>query len=205
MNDKTLMIIFAALLFIVFILLIIWSAKVAKTDMIKKRTRKTLSYKEKQKSQLQEGLPAGNKFWYNKEDMADATDEVLKLRCKHFFENNSDCVHDIIIEMYDCGIVKTEELFVAAYGEAALTPDSLVFKLTGMSEDEDTEKEEEKESLPPISDDSQRVIYEKWTQYVNKGLEMIEINAPESDKGQIVDELMTYGRKNLLTLMYSPE
>ena len=60
-------------------------------------------------------------------------------------------------------------------------------------------------SLPPVSTDAQRKIYERWTSYVNALLQLVEIRTSEDNKKAIIDGLMTYGRKNLLTLLYSPE
>ena len=82
------------------------------------------------------------------------------------------------------------------------TPDSPVFHITGVSSDDD---DAPVTSLPPVSTDAQRKIYERWTSYVNALLQLVEIRTSEGNKKAIIDGLMTYGRKNLLTLLYSPE
>ena len=113
-----------------------------------------------------------------------------------------ECINDLVVEMYDCGLVRTEELYMIAYGIEALTPDSPVFHITGISSDDD---DAPVTSLPPVSTDAQRKIYERWTSYVNALLQLVEIRTSEDNKKAIIDGLMTYGRKNLLTLLYSPE
>ena len=140
-------------------------------------------------------------YWYNKEDMEDG-DAITRLRCEHHFNKLEECINDLVVEMYDCGLVRTEELYMIAYGIEALTPDSPVFHITGVSSDDD---DAPVTSLPPVSTDAQRKIYERWTSYVNALLQLVEIRTSEDNKKAIIDGLMTYGRKNLLTLLYSPE
>ena len=68
--------------------------------------------------------------------MADA-DEIMKIRYQHYFNKLDECIRDLVIEMYDCGLVRTEELYSIAYGQDALTPDSVVYRISDDSgEDE---------------------------------------------------------------------
>ena len=106
--------------------------------------------------------------------------------------------------MYDCGLVRTEELYSIAYGQDALTPDSVVYRISDDS-GEDEANVHASLSLPPVSDEAQRKIYEKWSGYVNELLETVDIETSDDNKKAIIDGLMTYGRKNLRTLLYSPE
>ena len=92
---------------------------------------------------------------------------------------------------------------MTAYGIAALTLIRIcLYHITGVSSDDD---DAPVTSLPPVSTDAQRKIYERWTSYVNALLQLVEIRTSEGNKKAIIDGLMTYGRKNLLTLLYSPE
>ncbi len=205
MNNSTLAIVFGIILFIALIMLIIWSINVSKTKISKQRKNKMAVSRKQQKDSLEEDLASSKGYWFNKEDMENA-DDIMKLRYQHHFDDIDECVKSLIIEMYDCGLVKTEELYTTAYGPDALTPDALIFKTSGLdTDDEDEETEASDISLPPIPDDAQRKIYEKWTGYVEQLLTEVEIKTSDDDKHAIIDELMTYGRKNLLTLLYSPE
>lgn len=202
MDQPMLQAIFAVILVLIFIFLLVCTYKVAKKSMDQKRRRISTASKQKHQNYLAEEISTGTGYWFNKQDMEDA-DEVEKLRYQHYFDSWEDCIQDLIIEMYDCGLVRTEELYAIAYGRAALTPDSLIFRTDGLDDDEDAS--DRSLSLPPVSEDAQRKIYEKWTGYVEQLLQIVEIHTSEEDRGSIIDGLMTYGRKDLSVLLYSPE
>ena len=184
MIKSILTVVFGILLLLAFIALIVWSIQVSKEKMANKRSRRTTAVKKKYEEALEDG------------------DAITRLRCEHHFNKLEECINDLVVEMYDCGLVRTEELYMIAYGIEALTPDSPVFHITGVSSDDD---DAPVTSLPPVSTDAQRKIYERWTSYVNALLQLVEIRTSEDNKKAIIDGLMTYGRKNLLTLLYSPE
>lgn len=142
---------------------------------------------------------ANKGYWFNKDDLREAEDAVAKLRYYHYFDTIDECIKDLIIEMYDCGLVRTEEIFTTAYGDDALTPDSMIFR-TDFEEDEEMDYE-----LPPVSEDAQKKIYEKWTKYVESLFEIIEINTSDRNVATIKDALMVYGRKDISVLLHSPE
>lgn len=203
MDRSMLQAIFAVILVLIFIVLLACTIKLAKKNMDKKRRKITTIAKQKQQNHFAEEMNTAIGYWYNKQDMNDA-DELQKLRYQHSFEKWEDCMHDLIIEMYDCGLVRTEELFTIAYGRKALTQDSLIFRTTGLDGDE-SDSDNHALSLPPVSDNAQRKIYDKWTGYVEQLLEIVEIHTSEEVRDSIVDGLMTYGRKDLSILLYSPE
>lgn len=201
MIKSILTVVFGILLLLAFIALIVWSVQVSKEKMANKRSRRTTAVKKKYEEALEGDTEADMGYWYNKEDMEDG-DAITRLRCEHHFNKLEECINDLVVEMYDCGLVRTEELYMIAYGIEALPPDSPVFHITGVSSDDD---DAPVTSLPPVSTDAQRKIYERWTSYVNALLQLVEIRTSEDNKKAIIDGLMTYGRKNLLTLLYSPE
>ena len=201
MIKSILTVVFGILLLLAFIALIVWSVQVSKEKMANKRSRRTTAVKKKYEEALEGDTEADMGYWYNKEDMEDG-DAITRLRCEHHFNKLEECINDLVVEMYDCGLVRTEELYMIAYGIEALIPDSPVFHITGVSSDDD---DAPVTSLPPVSTDAQRKIYERWTSYVNALLQLVEIRTSEGNKKAIIDGLMTYGRKNLLTLLYSPE
>lgn len=201
MIKSILTVVFGILLLLAFIALIAWSIQASKKNMATRRTRRTTAAKKKCEESLESDTDADMGYWYNKEDMEDG-DAITRLRCEHHFNKLDECINDLIVEMYDCGLVRTEELYMIAYGVDSLTPDSPVFHISGISPDDD---DDPVTSLPPVSVDAQRKIYDRWTSYVNALLQLVEIKTSEDNKKAIIDGLMTYGRKNLLTLLYSPE
>ena len=138
-------------------------------------------------------------FWYNTQDIEGLTrKEDMYFKC-HYFDNGDDIVLDLITEMYDCAFVRTEELQRIAYG--------ITFKSLGMKEilrsEENLGFDHDKATKEPTESDRQEA-FDKWCQYVDNFLEIIEINAPEEVKEYIIDKMYDYGHKDIEELMYSP-
>ena len=138
-------------------------------------------------------------YWYNTQDVDGLTrKEDMYFRC-HYFDNGDDIILDLITEMYDCAFVRTEELQRIAYG--------ITFKSLNMKDilrsDDDLSFDKDKAVKEPSESDRQEA-YEKWCQYVDRFLEIIEINAPEEVKEYIVNKMYEYGHKDIEELMHSP-
>lgn len=148
---------------------------------------------------IQEEQGESKGYWLNKDDM-DEEDQTYRLRYYHYFDNIDECIHDLIVEMYDCGFVRTEDIFVAAYGEDALKPDSFIYMT-----DDDPDFEKAKAALPPVSEKNQKIIYDLWVSYVEELLDRVEIHTTPANQDIIKDALMVYGRKKIGILLRSPE
>ena len=148
---------------------------------------------------IQEEQIESKGYWLNKDDM-DEEDQTYRLRYYHYFDNIDECIHDLIVEMYDCGFVRTEDIFVAAYGEDALKPDSFIYMT-----DDDPDFEKAKAALPPVSEKNQKIIYDLWVSYVEELLDRVEIHTTQANQDIIKDALMVYGRKKIGILLRSPE
>lgn len=148
---------------------------------------------------IQEEQIESKGYWLNKDDM-DEEDQTYRLRYYHYFDNIDECIHDLIVEMYDCGFVRTEDIFVAAYGEDALKPDSFIYMT-----DDDPDFEKAKAALPPVSEKNQKIIYDLWVSYVEGLLDRVEIHTTPANQDIIKDALMVYGRKKIGILLRSPE
>ncbi len=148
---------------------------------------------------IQEEQGESKGYWLNKDDM-DEVDQTYRLRYYHYFDNIDECIHDLIVEMYDCGFVRTEDIFVSAYGEDALKPDSFIYMT-----DDDPDFEKAKAALPPVSEKNQKKIYDLWVSYVEELLDRVEIHTTQANQNIIKDALMVYGRKKIGILLRSPE
>lgn len=148
---------------------------------------------------IQEEQSESKGYWLNKDDM-DESDQTYRLRYYHYFDNIDECIHDLIVEMYDCGFVRTEDIFVAAYGEDALKPDSFIYMT-----DDDPDFEKAKAALPPVSEKNQKIIYDLWVSFVEELLDRVEIHTTQANQDIIKDALMVYGRKKIGILLRSPE
>lgn len=138
-------------------------------------------------------------YWLNRDDL-EGLDASLQPRCYHYFDNIDECIHDLIVEMYDCGMVRTEDIFTAAYGADALTPHSVIYMT-----DRDGDVDKAYASLPPVSEDNQKIIYDKWADYVAELLDTVELHTSEANCKIIKDALLVYGRKKISILLRSPE
>lgn len=199
MENLNMQLVFGIALAVIFLVLVVITVIYIKknTEIKRKKVVDTTHLLKNPESDASSNTNKG--YWVNKDDLRDAEDAVTKLRYYHYFDTIDECIKDLIIEMYDCGLVRTEEIFTTAYGDDALTSDSMIFR-TDFEEDEEPEYE-----LPPVSEDAQKKIYEKWTKYVESLFDIIEINTSERNVATIKDALMVYGRKDISVLLHSPE
>ncbi|MGN0396045.1 MAG: hypothetical protein ACI4EF_11845 [Coprococcus sp.] len=199
MDKSTMKLVFGIALAVIFLVLVIITVIYAKKNTEQKRKKASDPDYLPDQPKPDTISDTHKDYWVNKDDLSATDDPVAKLRYYHYFDNIDECLKDLIIEMYDCGLVRTEEIYTIAYGEDALTPDSLIFK-TDIDEDDDTDYQ-----LPPVSEDAQKKIYEKWTKYVDDLFTIIEISTSEHNVATIKDALMVYGRKDISVLLHSPE
>ena len=120
MDSERLKLVLVCGLVILLIALIIWTASVVKSRMSTNRTVVIENNRIEGAIAYDEAHATSDKYWYNKYDM-DSEDEIDRLKAKHYFNDIKECIDDLIIEMYDCGFVHTEELYTIAYGKDALT------------------------------------------------------------------------------------
>lgn len=197
MDSERLKLVLVCGLVILLIALIIWTASVVKSRMSTNRTVVIENNRIEGAIAYDEAHATSDKYWYNKYDM-DSEDEIDRLKAKHYFNDIKECIDDLIIEMYDCGFVHTEELYTIAYGKDALTPDAPIFKVYGEDEDEDLE-------LPPLSNEAKEQILSKWEEYVDVLFEEVVIETSQNEISLIKDSLKKYGHKDLAVLLKCPE
>ena len=132
-------------------------------------------------------------YWYNKEDAADRPARRPIEAYYHHFNIADDCIEDLLVEMYDCALVRTEEIRYIAYG---IEPRTLTMKeiMSGTVSLNDHKKKE------PTEQDLVR-IYEKWCGYVDHLLDKVEIHADEYTIQEIRKQLCAYGRNDVDTLL----
>ena len=118
----------------------------------------------------------------------------------HYFDQPEDAVMPLIVEMYDCAFVRTEEIQYIAYGvrfksmnfrQIINTKEHIDFDITTATKS-------------PTEED-RLLIYEKWRGYVDKFMEIIVFNAPDQVREEIIEKMYEYGRNDVDDLMVSPE
>lgn len=199
MDKNTLQIGYVILLIIFFLALVLLTILYIRRRLAIRREATDHDMDRWSEEIIQEEQGESKGYWLNKDDM-DEEDQTYRLRYYHYFDNIDECIHDLIVEMYDCGFVRTEDIFVAAYGEDALKPDSFIYMT-----DDDPDFEKAKAALPPVSEKNQKIIYDLWVSYVEELLDRVEIHTIPANQDIIKDALMVYGRKKISILLRSPE
>lgn len=113
--DKLLEPVLGALLFVAFIYLVIWTVKFFEFSVDLRRARRTRNAQKKKESIKLRTIGCAKNYWYNKQDVEDRPEGRPMESYYHYFDKAEDCLKDLIIEMYDCGLVRTEMLEAIAY------------------------------------------------------------------------------------------
>ena len=127
--------------------------------------------------------PVGNFYWFNKEDVADRPDYKPEEMYYRHFTTAHECIEDLLIEMYDCALVRTEDIRYIAYG---IEPRYVAMRdvaATGNAAYNAAKKRKE-----PTKEDLDK-IYRKWCSYVDKFFEIVEFRADNTTIGIIRDKL----------------
>ncbi|MGN0368782.1 MAG: hypothetical protein ACI4EK_08375 [Wujia sp.] len=132
-------------------------------------------------------------YWYNKEDVASRPSRRPAEMYYHYFNIASDCIEDLLVEMYDCALVRTEEIRYIAYG---IEPRAVSMKQI-MSGGYDAGVGKTKDPSPQ---DMIR-IYEKWCGYVEHLFDKVEIHADEYTIQEIRKQLCEYGKNDIDVLL----
>ncbi len=139
--------------------------------------------------------PVGNFYWYNKEDVADRPDYKPEEMFYRHFTTANECIEDLLIEMYDCALVRTEDIRYIAYG---IEPRHVAMRdvaATGNAAYNAAKKRKE-----PTKEDMDK-IYRKWCSYVDKLFEIVEFRADNTTIGIIRDKLYEFGKSDVDTLI----
>ena len=113
----------------------------------------------------------------------------------HHFNIAKDCIEDLLMEMYDCALVRTEESKYIAYG---IEPRAVSMKeiLTSGNRNYTTQAKLKE----PTTQDLVK-IYEKWCGYVDKLFDKIYIHADEYTINEIRALLCEFGRNDVDVLI----
>ena len=135
--------------------------------------------------------PVGNFYWFNKEDVADRPDYKPEEMYYRHFTTAHECIEDLLIEMYDCALVRTEDIRYIAYG---IEPRYVAMRdvaATGNAAYNAAKKRKE-----PTKEDLDK-IYRKWCSYVDKLFEIVEFRADNTTIGIIRDKLYEFGKSDV--------
>lgn len=211
--------IFTVVLGVLLVYLIIWTVKFGSMLLDKKRAKQSVQVRAKQNSIRQRTIACSKNYWYNSREVEDCPDDVPVERYYHYFETEQECIKALIMEMYDCALVRTEEIERIAFGE--VKPVELNFNPYEVEDEYDDfdydfdeaveelmqQDDEEIAAAAEEADDSEirAEIYDCWTGYVMQLYDMVCVNCNEEMKNHIRSKIMNYGHKEPEILIHSPE
>lgn len=150
--------------------------------------------KSRKKARGRSSVPSTDDFfWYNRMDVAEKPSYKPAEMYYHYFDTAKDCIEDLLIEMYDCALVRTEEIRYIAYG---IEPRAISMREI-LSSGNYVEHHKVKE---PTTQDLVR-IYEKWCSYVDKLFDKVEIHADAYTIDEIRNLLCEFGRNDVDVLL----
>ncbi len=155
----------------VFIYLIIWTIGFLTSGLNKKREKQKEESKEKIENIRLRTIGCAKNYWYNKQDVEDCTDKRMKEKLYHYFDDVDDCITDLVVEMYDCALVRTEELSRIAYGESVFDNDNETKEQDNESLDESVFDSEEETTDILTSEDKTDVLSMEDEEVADKTLE----------------------------------
>lgn len=129
-------------------------------------------------------------YWFNKLDVEEKPDYKTKEMYFHHFNVPEDCIEELLIEMYDCALVRTEEIRYIAYGIEPRTVSMKEIMGNGNS------SRNQKRLKEPNAEDLLK-IYAKWCSYVDDLFEKIEIHADDYTTEKIRTLLCEFGRSDV--------
>ena len=145
------------ILAIFFIYLLIWSFNLHFHTKRQKKVKRVQELRAKGNEIKKRTIDCTKDYWYNLREVEDRKEEEDFEKYYHYFIGVDQGVHDLLIEMYDCGIVRTDELEEIAYGKNHLRNVDLSFleELEREMEEEDAEEEDVEEAVQGESEEAE--------------------------------------------------
>lgn len=106
------------ILILIFIYLVIWTLKLHFYNQRQKKVRRVQELRAKGNDIKKRTMDSAKNYWYNLREIEDCKEGEDIERYYHYFDDNDEAVRELLLEMYDCGIVRTDELEEIAYGES---------------------------------------------------------------------------------------
>ncbi len=105
------------ILVIFFIYMIIWTLKLHFFGKRQKKVKRIQELRAKGNEIKKRTIDCTKDYWYNLREVEDCKEGEDFEKYYHYFIGVDQGVHELLLEMYDCGIVRTDELEEIAYGK----------------------------------------------------------------------------------------
>lgn len=112
---------------IFFVYLVVWSIQLYYYEKRKKRVKRIQELRAKGNEIKKRTIDCTKDYWYNLREIEDCKEGEDFEKYYHYFIGVDQGVHELLLEMYDCGIVRTDELEEIAYGKNRLRNVDLSF------------------------------------------------------------------------------
>ncbi len=104
------------ILVIFFIYMIVWSLKLYSHTKRQKKVKRIQELRAKGNEPKKVDPDDPRDYWYNIREVENCAEDERE-RYYHYFESTETAMHELLLEMYDCGVVRTDELNQIAYGK----------------------------------------------------------------------------------------
>ncbi len=105
------------LLLVFLIYMIVWSLQLTRYNKRAKKVKRIKELRAKGNEIKKRTIDCTKDYWYNLREVEDCDKDEDFEKYYHYFIGVDEGVHDLLLEMYDCGIVRTDELEEIAYGK----------------------------------------------------------------------------------------
>ncbi len=139
------------ILVILFIYMVVWSLKLYFYDKRQKKVKRIQELRAKGNETKSEPIDETKHYWYNLREVNTVKDTEDAEKYYHYFNNVEEGVKGLLLEMYDCGIVRIDELAKVAYGKDHLQNQDLSF-LDDLEKSEELEEATQENAVPGMDD-----------------------------------------------------
>lgn len=115
------------ILILFFIYLVIWTLKLYFFNQRQKKVKRVQELRAKGSETKKRTMDTTKDYWYNLREIEDCKEDEDIERYYHYFNSVDEAVQELLLEMYDCGIVRTDELEETAYGKSEIHNTDLSF------------------------------------------------------------------------------
>lgn len=106
-----------AILAIFFVYMVVWTFKLHFFTKRQKKVKRIQELRAKGKEDKKQIVDETKDYWYNRREVEGCEDDEDQGKYYHYFDSVEQCARELLLEMYDCGIVRTDELEQISYGK----------------------------------------------------------------------------------------
>jgi len=119
--------IYIVILVLFFVYMVIWTLKFYFQAKRQQKVKRIQELRAKKKDAKHVSADDTRDYWYNLREVGNTEEDEDVTKFYNYFANVNEGVKGLLLEMYDCGIVRTDELAEVAYGQNHLENMDLSF------------------------------------------------------------------------------